>query len=373
MGLPAEKATPFVVVGGIVILQWLILIIKPALERWVYFDERDQVIRIQELRDRILTTRDLRHFLEKVLAAVCEILQVETAFVASVTPDGRPKVELIIGPLSASTEEPPPAGLDALRLDSQLNGPAGGGRFTWNGYWILPLHDRKGETILGIMGAHVPKDLPPLTKEQDTALIHLARQASAALEDRLLQQEVFAAMEGLLEQAEASDRRRQVSALPIQPGKEDLVQRKEFAEIVRDALSHYWGGPKLTESPLLQLRIVRQSELDHQGSSLNAMRAVLLEAIESLRPEGKRSMTTTEWILYNILELKFVKGLKVRDVARRLAMSESDLYRKQRIAIEAAARSIVGMEQAAQAQGAPIPGWETVIEKGHQLDAQQKE
>jgi hypothetical protein len=68
-------------------------------------------------------------------------------------------------------------------------------------------------------------------------------------------------------------------------------------------------------------------------------------AIERLRPEGQRSMTTTEWILYNILELKFLRGLRVRDVARRLAMSESDFYRKQRIAISQVARALADLEK----------------------------
>jgi hypothetical protein len=56
-------------------------------------------------------------------------------------------------------------------------------------------------------------------------------------------------------------------------------------------------------------------------------------------------MTTPEWVLYNILELKFLQGRKVREVARRLAMSEADLYRKQRVAIEAVARTLAEMER----------------------------
>jgi hypothetical protein len=40
----------------------------------------------------------------------------------------------------------------------------------------------------------------------------------------------------------------------------------------------------------------------------------------------------------------------------RLAMSESDLYRKQRIAIESVARAIAEMEQAAQRQLEQEPG-----------------
>ncbi|HEC21298.1 MAG TPA: hypothetical protein ENI95_00105 [Chloroflexi bacterium] len=58
-------------------------------------------------------------------------------------------------------------------------------------------------------------------------------------------------------------------------------------------------------------------------------------------------MTTAEWILYNILEMRFIQGRKVRDVAMRLAMSESDLYRKQRVAIETVASIIAEMERAA--------------------------
>jgi len=55
-------------------------------------------------------------------------------------------------------------------------------------------------------------------------------------------------------------------------------------------------------------------------------------------------MTTSEWILYNILEMKFIRGLRVRDIAGRLAMSESDLYRKQRVAIAEVARALADLE-----------------------------
>ena len=59
--------------------------------------------------------------------------------------------------------------------------------------------------------------------------------------------------------------------------------------------------------------------------------------------EGERRFTA-EWILYNILEMKILEGRKVRDVAMRLAMSEADLYRKQRVAFEQVAQAIADME-----------------------------
>ena len=61
-------------------------------------------------------------------------------------------------------------------------------------------------------------------------------------------------------------------------------------------------------------------------------------------------MTTSEWILYNILEMKFIQGRRVRDIAGRLAMSESDLYRKQRVAVEEVAKTLVDMEQQESAE-----------------------
>ena len=105
------------------------------------------------------------------------------------------------------------------------------------------------------------------------------------------------------------------------------------------------GRSKLTTSPLLSLRVVERAAREHDGSAMKGLRTVLKEAVEHLRPDGQRQMTAPEWVLYNILELKFLQGRKVREIARRLAMSESDLYRKQRIAIEAVAQMLAEMER----------------------------
>jgi hypothetical protein len=43
--------------------------------------------------------------------------------------------------------------------------------------------------------------------------------------------------------------------------------------------------------------------------------------------------------------LRFVQGRKIREIADRLAISESDLYRKQRVAIGQLARVLSDMEQ----------------------------
>jgi hypothetical protein len=129
---------------------------------------------------------------------------------------------------------------------------------------------------------------------------------------------------------------------------EGIGSEDELTELVREALGHYWGGPRLTQSPLLGLRVVRLALDEHDGNPVNALRAILRSAIDHTRPEGERRFTA-EWMLYNILELKFLQGRKVRDVASKLAMSEADLYRKQRVAIEAVAETITSMEREAVA------------------------
>jgi len=349
LGLPADRATPFVVAGGIVIFQWIILLVKPRLERWFYFGEQGEVMRIQELRDRVLTSKDLHQYLEGILANVCESLQVETAFVASLDLEGSPNLELIVGELELAEGGSETNSLQDIKLDPLTLDEAE--PIVWDGYWIWPLFNREANAMLGILGVEEPPEtadtttvLNPIEQRQ---LELFLRQAADALEDRVLQQEVFALMEGLLQHYRRTQQKRRDTVYDQAAAGvaiDALIQDREFTELVWDALRHYWGGPKLTKSPLLRLQVVRQSTADHQGSAINAMRAVLVEAIESLRPEGNRSMTTAEWILYNILELKFLKRYQVRDVARRLAMSESDLYRKQRVAIEAVAGAIARME-----------------------------
>jgi hypothetical protein len=53
--------------------------------------------------------------------------------------------------------------------------------------------------------------------------------------------------------------------------------------------------------------------------------------------------------------MRFVQGRKVREIADRLAISESDLYRKQRVAIGQLARVLSEMEQTNAAESLAAP------------------
>jgi hypothetical protein len=97
---------------------------------------------------------------------------------------------------------------------------------------------------------------------------------------------------------------------------------------------------------LAQLRVVGDVLDQVDSNRTKALRLVLERAIEKLRPEGKQNLSAPEWLLYNILEMRFLQGRTVREIAERLAMSESDFYRKQRVAIGQVAHVLTEMEQA---------------------------
>jgi hypothetical protein len=359
LGLPTEVALGFALVATVMIVEWLIHVYKRPLESLFQLDDDPDVRRIQTLSERLVTTNELRQFLESVLAATVESMRTPTAFVAAFTAEG-PRLQAVVGPLA----EPETIMQNAdIRQIAQGNGqetPTETLRVVddfiiWQDYWIRPLYFRQTAEMLGILGMRARAAAPDLSAAEQEIFNRLSDQAAYALEDRILQQEVFATVEDLLPEITALQQRRRAAAfggLPAltaenQPGG-GVTADPAFNRMVRDALTHYWGGPKLTESPLLELQVVQDELPDHGNNPSNALRAVLADAIERQRPEGQRSMTTGEWILYNILELKFIQGVRVRDVARRLAMSESDLYRKQRVAIENVARTVAMMEEQAR-------------------------
>jgi hypothetical protein len=347
-GTPYSAAVPILMVATLLILEHLITLAAPYWERWLFHGgDQSNIELLQRLEERLLTSGDLRQFLETVLAAVCDRLQVSSAFVAALNSQG---MEMIVAIGTDHLFEKEGLSVDLLEEVRHIEDETG--LFAWGDYWLVPLFNQRGESgeLLGLLGAARDRE-QVIDEEQGEALATLARRAAMALEDRHAQQQVFTSLEALTPQVELIQRLRAAtryesggSLAEMLTSPEEPLEQNRLSRWVKDALTHYWGGPKLTNSPLLDLRIVQQALREHEDSPTNALRAILRQAIDSIRPEGERRFTG-EWILYNILEMKFLEGRKVREVALRLAMSEADLYRKQRVAIEAVANAIVEMEQ----------------------------
>jgi hypothetical protein len=349
-GYENSRIVPFTTVASILILQYLITLIRRPVELWFFYGEdRGDVARLQLLEERLLTSGDLKQFLESILNATCDLLGSDSAFVALVGTEGL-EMEVAVGsedPLRGSKDLPP-----LMVTDNRKEFDLLGDVFSWDVFWLIPLRLTNPAEVIGFLGLHARGPVPDFTQEEEEILSTLLERATIALTERKLQREVFAIVDRLVPQAETIQRiraeARYAGSDALTAPVEGIGSEEELTEFVREALGHYWGGPRLTSSPLLGLRVVRRAMDEHEGNPVNALRATLRHAIDQVRPEGERRFTA-EWMLYNILEMKFLQGRKVRDVAMKLAMSEADLYRKQRVAIEAVAETIANMERGAVA------------------------
>jgi hypothetical protein len=346
-GNPYSAFVPIILVGSILLFEYMITLFSPYFERWLFLEgDPEDLNLLRTLEDRLMTDHDLRQFLEMIVAAASDRLRAPTVFIAAINPQG---LEMVVTTGEGALFK---GGGVQKELVKMIKGHEGlQDRFRWGKYTLVPLLEEKEDQLpvmLGLMG-FTRRDRSALDDEQEQALEVMVDRATLALRDRLLQQQVFANLKelkpamSLIQQLRAASRYDRAGILLDA----DKLPADDFNDWVKDALDHYWGGPKLINSPLMHLRIVINESQINENNPANALRAILRKAIDQTRPEGERRFTG-EWILYNILDMKFLEGKMVREVAMRLAMSEADLYRKQRVAIEAVARSILEMEGQAQ-------------------------
>jgi uncharacterized membrane protein len=345
LGTPYNAFVPFTMVATVLLMEHAITFAAPLWER-VYFFGRDrkELELLQNIEERLLTQSDLQQFLEAVLAAVRDHLQSPAAFVAALDDE-------TLSPIVVAGNR---TMLDQESLTEALGQVNGGERreFLWGDFWVLPLYRRRRADmdrdelppLMGLLGV-ARLNQQTMEREQRDSLWLLADRAAIALEDRQLQLNVFQSLADLQPQVELIQRMRAAGRYDSRASllNEPLPEEADLANWVKDALTHYWGGPKFLNNPLTKLQVVRELAEQDDGNVSNALRALLRRAVDQVKPKGERKFTT-EWILYNILEMKFIEGRKVRDVAARLAMSEADLYRKQRVAVEAVAKAILEME-----------------------------
>lgn len=332
-----------VMVGSIILLEYLIILFAPIWER-IFFSGKDRkdLEVIRSVEERMLSQNDLNQFLEMILAVICDRVQAKGAFLCTwnssqlslLVEIGKTKTknELFRKKLSQYLQKNP-------NLEKQVE---------WEGILLIALY-RKDESgnkkVVGAIGVYGLKN-SALEDEQQKALNRLASRAAMALKDRHLQEEILTSLQVFTPQVSAIqnllaagryDRGRVLS-------EEITLRKNEVDQWVKDALTHLWGGPKLSQSPLLQLSLVQKlSNESREMNPSNALREILRNTIQSIRPVGERQYTN-EWVLFNILDLKFIEGMKVKDIARRLSLSEADLYRKQRVAISAVSAQIIKQE-----------------------------
>ncbi|MBZ0280340.1 MAG: hypothetical protein K8L97_06340 [Anaerolineae bacterium] len=358
LGLPGNSFMPFAVVAVVLLWQWTVALSLPWLEKKLIYsgEDDDQLAKLQNLSERLLTRTDLLQLLDAILSSTCDYLQVNTAFVVSLT-EGTPELVVAVGPT-----RPNPVWLEeessALNKLLHLNEPGTNPPLDkWHSYWIAPLYSKRSSQdderlIIGFLGIQARANEVDLSPDEWPVFRGQIRRAAETLDDMTLQSEIYAALEGLLPQIKIT--RTRAAAVEYRSGREGQptaengdFDREQFVEQVRAALRHYWGGPGLSSSELLGLNSVHETLPETDNNPVRALRVLLQRAIEKQRPAGDRKLLSPEWTIYNILAERFIDKHKVRDVAIKLALSEPDLYRKQRIAIEAVADTLLEMEHQA--------------------------
>lgn len=332
LGLKSEDFVIVAVMGTVIILQWLITLTLPFFERFfVYTRNNIEAQKLRHISQRLLTRADIKQLEEAILAAACDLLRVDKAFLLNNAPGGL-VLEHAVG--QVTTEQA------IASIEKQ------------DGFWVFPLYANGDDSpLLGYLGVQARENPPQLNEDEqalENDLFHmLVDRAARLLADAKLQTQVFDVLDALMTQMETLRLEGQVDKFGQihQTSQATAPNITEWAEWVHGALKDLWGGPKLADSELLQLNIVQQ-ELTQNGSSpTHALQTILTRVIESLKPDGERSLMNNDWVLYNILEMRFVQGKKVGDVAPQLAMSEPNFYRKQKSAIEEVARQLWEMEK----------------------------
>jgi hypothetical protein len=218
-------------------------------------------------------------------------------------------------------------------------------------YWIFFLYAEtltEYRPLVGFLGVEARHAIPELTLEEqelEKEQLHLLiDRAAKLLADAQLQGQMFEILDAMLNEMDTLrltgpvDKFGQIHDVP-------RSEPADFAEWVHGALKDLWGGPKLADSKLLELRVVQEESLKNGSSPTRALQSILTTLIENLKPDGERNLESMEWVFYNILNMRFVQGKKAGDVASEVAMSPANFYRKQKAAIEELAAQLWELEQ----------------------------
>lgn len=342
--IPQETWAVFGIMTMTVIMPLLINLIRPYIDVLVYAGDEEEMASLKSLPRNTFTQHDLKRLLENSLTVICGAAQSESAFVAAPDEFGGYAVKMSVGPRRKLRRLFEQHSLDQL-FQTFVNTDTS---VSWyqDEYTLYPLKD-PDQRIVGVLG--INQHVNVLHDDVQQLIQTLTKQIEHALVMVLMQQRLLDTLRTMGPEMntlqQMSSRIEQATPEALQALEDDVALMPEFTQLVRDALTHYWGGPKLSDSPLLGLRSVKQAIDSQGGSSTKALQSVLRQAIGNLRPDDSLPSTANEWMLYNILEMRFLQGRKIRETADRLALSESDLYRKQRIAIDEVARQLSLMEE----------------------------
>jgi len=108
------------------------------------------------------------------------------------------------------------------------------------------------------------------------------------------------------------------------------IHSDTFISYLRSALNHLYEPNQLRRSPLAALL-----GLAGRVDTPVALQKVLIEAIEQLKPGDDDPSNSRAWLIHDVLFLRYVRGYSREAVSSQLGISDRQLSRDQRAAIDA--------------------------------------
>ena len=111
-----------------------------------------------------------------------------------------------------------------------------------------------------------------------------------------------------------------------------MISRDLFSSYIREALSRFYDPAHLQTHPLVDLLLLRNIPQETKGQ---ALRQMLAETIESLRPDPAVPFGRPEWLSYRVMRLRYMESLSQDEICQELGIGRTSCYRHHQEALEA--------------------------------------
>jgi len=111
-----------------------------------------------------------------------------------------------------------------------------------------------------------------------------------------------------------------------------MITRALFTRYVKDALDNYYDPIQLEIHPLVDALVSPHTPTETRGQ---ALRQVLAEAVNALRPPESVPLGQPEWLGYRVLRLRYIDSLTPSEVCQEVGIGQTSFYRYHGQALEA--------------------------------------
>lgn len=107
------------------------------------------------------------------------------------------------------------------------------------------------------------------------------------------------------------------------------IDNQQYLSYLRSALHHLYELDELRRNPLATLLGVAE-----RVDAASGLQKILLDSIDSMQPESSEPPQSNQWTIYEVLFFRYVRGYSREAVADQLGISDRQLSREQRTALE---------------------------------------